>query len=238
MNIKIALDIETTGMNLIEKKHFIGHKIIEIGAIQIINRKITKKKLHFYINPMRKIEKKAYEIHGIKNNFLIDKPKFKDIADKLIKFIKNKEIIIHNANFDIGFIEYELKLINHKIKKIKNICKITDTLSIARKIFPRKKNNLNALAERYKINLNERKKHGALIDSKILAKVFLYMTTKQKKINFLKKNKKIQNIILKKKNIIKKKKNKKKKINKKHIYFLKYIKKKYKKCIWLENNYK
>ncbi len=238
MNIKIVLDIETTGMNLIEKKYFIGHKIIEIGAIQIINRKITKKKLHFYINPMRKIEKTAYKIHGIKNTFLKDKPIFKDIADKLIKFIKNKEIIIHNANFDISFIEYELKLINHKIKKIKNICKITDTLSIARKIFPRKKNNLNALAERFKINLDKRKKHGALIDSKILAKIFLYMTTKQKKINFLTKIKKTKNIIFKKKNDKNNNKNTKNKINKKHISFLKYIKKKYKKCIWLKNYFK
>ncbi len=232
MNRQIVLDIETTGMNLIEK-HYIGHKIIEIGAIEIINRKITNNYIHFYINPKRPIDKKAYKIHGINNNFLINKPIFKDISDKLINFIKNKELIIHNANFDIKFIEYELKNINYKIKKIKKICKIIDTLPIARKLFPRKKNNLNSLCKRYNIDISNRKKHGALIDAKLLSKIYLYMTIKQKKIIFI--NKKENNKKKNKINICKNIKYNIKdnyKIN--HIKYLTYIKKKYNKCIWLE----
>ncbi len=238
MNKQIILDIETTGINLIEN-HYVGHKIIEIGAIELINRKITNNFIHFYINPKKKIDNKAYKIHGINNNFLKNKPIFYDIAQKLINFIKNKELIIHNANFDIKFIEYELKLINHKIKNIKKICKITDTLLIARKLFPGKKNNLNALCKRYNIDISKRKKHGALIDAKLLTIVYLNMTRKQNKINFIKK----KNIIIKtkkkkyNKNIILNKNEKKtikKKYIKNHIKYLKYIKKKNNKCIWLK----
>ncbi len=228
MHRQIVLDIETTGMNLIDKP-YIGHRIIEIGAIEIINKKITNNFLHFYINPQKKIDNKAYKIHGISNKFLINKPKFIEISEKLIKFIKKSELIIHNANFDISFIENELKIINHKIKKINKICKITDTLSIARKMFPRKKNDLNSLCQRYKINNSNRKNHGALIDAKLLATIYLNMSKKQIKINFKKK---------KKKKYIYQKNNKyiKYVINKKdfeqHIKYLKYIKKKFNKCLW------
>ncbi len=230
---QIVLDIETTGMNLIDKP-YIGHKIIEIGAVEIINKKITDNYLHFYINPEKKIENKAYKIHGISNKFLINKPKFIEISEKLIKFIEKSELIIHNANFDISFIENELNIINHKIKKINKICKITDTLSIARKIFPRKKNDLNSLCQRYKINNSHREKHGALIDAKLLAIIYLNMTKKQIKINF-------------KQNIPNKKINFKKNINKqikytitkkenyKHTKYLEYINKKFKKCLWIKN---
>ncbi len=235
MNKQIILDIETTGINLIEN-HYIGHKIIEIGAIELINRKITNNFIHFYINPERKIDEKAYKVHGINNYFLRNKPIFSDIAEKLINFIKNKELIIHNANFDIKFIEYELKLINFKIKKIKNICKITDTLSIARKLFPGKKNNLNSLCQRYNIDISKRKKHGALLDAKLLLMAYLCMTRKQNKIIFYKqKNKKGKNKIKKKKKNNNNDKRKiKKKYIKKHIKYLKYIKKKSNKCIWLK----
>ncbi len=189
---QIVLDLETTGINLIDQ-HYIGHKIIEIGAIEIKNRKITNNIFHYYINPKRKIDKKAYKIHGIKNSFLINKPTFNEISNKLINYIKNSELIIHNASFDISFIENELKTIKHNIIKIKNICQITDTLSIARKMFPGKKNDLNSLKERYKINSFTREKHGALIDAKLLALIFLNMTKKQININFNdKKIKKIQ----------------------------------------------
>lgn len=230
MNRQIVLDIETTGINLIDN-HYIGHKIIEIGAIEIINRKITNNFIHFYLNPIRKIEEKAFKIHGINNKFLKNKPIFKDISKKLINFIKNKELIIHNAPFDIGFIEYEFKLINKYIK-INEICKIIDTLSISRKLFPGKKNNLNSLCERYNIDISKRKKHGALIDSILLAKVFLKMTIIQKKINFKKNKKKIYIEKIKKKNINNEKINKY--INIKHMKYLKYIKNKYKKCIWID----
>ncbi len=183
MKKQIILDIETTGINLIDK-HYIGHKIIEIGAIEIINRQITNNFLHFYLNPNRKIDHKAYQIHGIKNSFLLNKPIFKYISNNLINFIKNSDLIIHNSYFDIGFIENELKLIKHKITKIKNICNIIDTLSMARKNFPGKKNDLNSLCQRFNIDNSLRKKHGALIDAKLLALVYLNMTRKQIKINF------------------------------------------------------
>ncbi len=183
MKKQIVLDLETTGINLIDK-HYIGHKIIEIGAVEIKNRKITKNIFHYYLNPKREIDIKAYKIHGIKNYFLTNKPTFKKISNKFIKFIKNSELIIHNSAFDIGFIENELKLIQNNTLKIKNICKVIDTLTIARKIFPGKKNDLNSLKERYKINYLKRKKHGALIDAKLLALIFLNMTKKQMKINF------------------------------------------------------
>ncbi len=232
MHRQIVLDIETTGINLIDKP-YIGHRIIEIGAIEIINKKITNKFLHYYINPQKKIDNKAYKIHGISNKFLINKPKFIEISEKLIKFIKKSELIIHNANFDISFIENELKIINHKIKNISKICKITDTLSIARKKFPRKKNDLNSLCQRYKINNSNRKKHGALIDAKLLALIYLNITKKQTKINFIKKknqkntyknnNKYIKYIV-------------KKKDQKKHIKYIKYIKKKFQKCLWINKN--
>ncbi len=230
MNRQIALDIETTGMNLIDKP-YIGHKIIEIGAIEIINRKITKNYLHLYINPKREIDKQAYKIHGIKNKKLINKPEFYKISNKILNFIKNSELIIHNANFDINFIEYELNLMNNKIKKINKICKITDTLSIARNIFPGKKNDLNSLCKRYNIDNSKRTKHGALIDALLLAKIFLNMTIQKKKINFIfkkkKEKKKIKLQKIKTKNIT---------INinqKQHIKYLKYMQKKYKKCIWI-----
>ncbi len=238
MNRQIVLDIETTGINLIDN-YYIGHKIIEIGAIEIINRKITNNFIHFYINPNRKIEKKAFKIHGINNKFLKKKPIFKEISQKLINFIKNKELIIHNSSFDIGFIEYELKLINNNITKINSICKITDTLSMARKIFPGKKNDLNSLCERYKIDISKRKKHGALIDTELLAKVYLNMTIIQKKIQFKNKKKKINKKKINNINININKNNNKinNYINIKHLKYLKYIKKKYKKCIWIDKYY-
>ncbi len=232
MHRQIVLDIETTGMNLIDKP-YIGHKIIEIGAIEIINKKITNNFLHLYINPERKIENQAYKIHGISNKFLINKPKFSEIAKKLIKFIKKSDLIIHNANFDISFIENELRTINYKIKRINKICQIIDTLSIARKIFPRKKNDLNSLCQRYKINHANRKKHGALIDAKLLAKIYLNMKKKQIQINFKKNTlntKKIHFKYKKQNKYIKYIINQEE--NKKHIKYLKYIQKKFKKCLW------
>ncbi len=229
MNKQIVLDIETTGLNS-NNKYYLNHKIIEICAIEIKKRKITNNIFHKYINPCRKIDYNAYKIHNIKDSFLLDKPKFNEISKELIKFIKNSDLIIHNSKFDINFIEYEFKLIKKKIK-IKKICNIIDTLTIARKIFPGKKNDLNSLCKRYKIDISNRKYHNALIDTKLLANIYLCITRKQKNIN----------INTKKKIYFKKNKKKNKKIikykikykeNKKHIKYLKYIKKKNKKCIW------
>ncbi len=233
MKKNIILDIETTGLNIIDN-NYKYNKIIEIAAIEIKNRKITNNIFHTYLNPIRKIDPISYKIHNINNKFLKNKPIFKNIYKNFIKFIKNSNLIIHNSKFDIKFIQHELNLININIK-INEICNIIDTLLIARKKFPGKKNNLNSLCKRYKINILERKYHGALIDAKLLAHLYLNMTRQQITLkSFLYKPKNLKN------NLIKKKYNKiiKYNINKNtiklHNKYLQYIKKKYKKCIWLK----
>jgi DNA polymerase-3 subunit epsilon len=169
---QISLDTETTGLF-----YYQGHRIIEIGCVEIIDRKITKNTFQAHINPERLIDNEAKKITGLTDLFLKDKPLFKNVVDIFLKFIKDSdEIIIHNAPFDINFINNEFKIINHEIKNIKNNFKIFDTLELARKLHPGKKNNLNALCMRYNINLSERKVHGALLDAELLAKVYLAMT--------------------------------------------------------------
>ncbi|MFI4819018.1 MAG: DNA polymerase III subunit epsilon [Enterobacterales bacterium] len=234
---QIVIDTETTGLN---KKgiHYKHHRIIEIGAIEIINRKITGKYFHSYIQPNRNVEIEAFNIHGISDEFLKNKPKFSEIACKFFNFIKGCDIIIHNAPFDIGFINYEFSILNIGINKISNYCNVIDTLSIARKLFPGKKNSLDALCNRYFIDKSKRKKHGALLDSEILADIFLLMTGGQKSINFnmykLKNKKKQENknnfnyLDKKKFKIIYANKNE---IND-HNLILNNIYKKNKKCLW------
>lgn len=178
---KIALDIETTGLNnsgLLYK----NHKIIEIGAIEIIDRKITNNNFHVYLNPEREINNEAFKIHGISNKFLIDKPIFADIYSKFIEYISNSDIIAHNANFDISFINYEIKKLGKNFKYINTFCKVIDTLELARNIFPGKKNNLDALCNRYNINHKSRKIHSAELDALLVAKIYLRMTCLQKKL--------------------------------------------------------
>lgn len=180
---QIVLDIETTGMN----KHgllYLNHRIIEIGIFELINRRLTGRFLHYYLNPECKIDEEAYKIHGISEDFLKDKPRFQDIFKNLLNFLYNSEIIVHNAIFDIGFLDYEFSLLNFNIKKISSFCKILDTLILARNLFPGKKNSLNALCNRYKINNRDRALHGALLDAKLLTKVYLFMTVRQEKIFF------------------------------------------------------
>ncbi len=173
----LTLDIETTGLN------HNGNKIIEIGCIEIKDRKITNNMFHTYINPEIVINEEITKITGIKNEFLKNKPKFKEIVDDFLKFIfEYKDIIIHNADFDVNFINTELSRINHNIKNIKEYFNIIDTLKIARKKHPGKKNNLNALCNRYSIKTEIREYHGALIDAKLLAEVFIKMTSSQTKI--------------------------------------------------------
>ncbi|WP_343184190.1 DNA polymerase III subunit epsilon [Buchnera aphidicola (Ceratovacuna keduensis)] len=200
---KIVLDTETTGINSILNKNVEKHRIIEIGAVEIINRKLTGKKFHCYLNPKRKIEEKAFKIHRITNEFLLDKPIFYDISEKFINFIKNSDLIIHNAAFDINFLEYELSVINSKISKINEICNIIDTLVIARKLYPGKKNTLDALCKRYKIKMFNRNFHSAILDAKILSELYIRMTRKQKEINFFKKKKKCNTSKVYKKKILK-----------------------------------
>ncbi|MCW5197668.1 DNA polymerase III subunit epsilon [Buchnera aphidicola] len=177
-NRQIVLDTETTGINS-NGKVYLNHRIIEIGAIEIINRRITKNFFHVYLNPNRLIDKEAYKIHGISDKFLLDKPTFSDIYKNFIQYIKNSQLIIHNSKFDLSFLNYELKLLNKNIPEILNYCTVLDTLKLSRKIFPGKKNSLEALCKRYKINYH-RKLHSAILDAKLLAKVYLLMTSHQK----------------------------------------------------------
>lgn len=170
MHRQIILDTETTGLDTTR-----NHKIIEIGCIEIVDRKYTGKDFHFYLNPKRKIDQGAINIHGITNEFLEDKPLFADIKDDLFEFINGAELIIHNAPFDVGFIEHEYKLANHIVKLAEN-CNIFDTLVYARKLHPGQKNSLDALCKRYNVDNSSRDFHGALLDARILGDVYLAMT--------------------------------------------------------------
>lgn len=175
---QIILDTETTGLS---PDH--GHRIIEIGCIELIERRPTGKTFHYYLNPERPVDEGAYKVHGLSNEFLSDKPLFKSISDELINFLKSSELIIHNAAFDVGFINAELKKISAKFK-LQDICEITDTLEIARNKHPGQKNNLDALCKRYQIDSSDRLFHGALLDAQLLADVYLAMTSGQKKMDF------------------------------------------------------
>lgn len=178
----ISLDIETTGLYFYE-----GHKITELACVEINEEKITNNIFHTYINPKRIIDKEAKKITGITEDFLIDKPEFKDIVQNFLKFIEYSDyIIIHNAKFDVGFINNELRLMNHQIKDLNEQYKILDTLELARKIHPGKKNNLDALCKRYSINISKRNLHGALIDAELLAQVYIKMNKQKVILNFKK----------------------------------------------------
>lgn len=168
---QIVLDTETTGL---EPKQ--SHRIIEIGCVEIINRRKTNKHYHQYINPDREIDEGAYNVHGISNEFLADKPRFKDIAQEFVNFIRDSELIIHNAPFDVGFIDHELRKLGIKWGKIEHFCTVTDTLTMAREKHPGQKNNLDALCKRYEIDNSKRDLHGALLDAQILLDVYLAMT--------------------------------------------------------------
>ena len=168
---QIVLDTETTGL---EPKD--GHKIIEIGCVEMIGRKLTGNNYHQYLQPDREIDSEAIEVHGITNEYLADKPRFAEIVDDFMNYIKGAELIIHNAPFDIGFLNHELQSINSPWGKIEDHCEITDSLQMARNMFPGQKNNLDALCRRYLIDNTHRTLHGALLDSEILADVYLMMT--------------------------------------------------------------
>lgn len=185
-NIKIILDIETTGLHL--KK---GDRIIEIGCLKIIDNIISNCIFHTYIYSGKIINKSAYDIHGISNLFLKNKPKFNMIINSLLFFIKNYKLIIHNANFDIGFLNNELLLIG---KKTISYSRIIDTLVISKKRFPGSKVNLNALCKKFQINLNSRKKHGALIDIKLLSLVYFKLLKKKQIILLINNNEKYYTI--------------------------------------------
>ncbi|HEY3488294.1 MAG TPA: DNA polymerase III subunit epsilon [Gammaproteobacteria bacterium] len=168
---QIVLDTETTGL---EPEN--GHRIIEIGCVEIVNRRLTSNRYHQYLQPDREIDPAAAEVHGITADFLRDKPRFADIVGGFLDFIRGAELIIHNATFDTGFINHELKFCNAGHPALESFCTITDTLSMARKMHPGQKNNLDALCKRYMIDNSQRTLHGALLDAEILADVYLAMT--------------------------------------------------------------
>ncbi len=168
---QVVLDTETTGLEVSQ-----GHRIIEIGCVEVLHRRTTDQQYHQFLNPEREIDAGAQEVHGISLEFLADKPMFSSIADDFIEFITDAELIIHNASFDVGFINAELKLAGHDITDINDCCKVIDSLSMARKMHPGQKNNLDALCKRYEIDNSHRELHGALLDAQILADVYLALT--------------------------------------------------------------
>jgi len=171
---QIVLDTETTGLSFKE-----GHRVIEIGCVEMVNRRLTGRTFQCYINPEREVEQEALQIHGIDNEFLHDKPLFAEIAQEFCDFIDASEIIAHNASFDVGFLNHELKLTKLNLGKIDNYCKVFDTLTLARQLHPGQRNSLDALTKRYNITHFNRDLHGALLDAEILAQVYLAMTSGQ-----------------------------------------------------------
>ena len=173
---QIFLDTETTGL---ESK--LGHRIVEVAAVEMLNRRLTGKRFHNYLNPEREVEAGALQVHGLTNDFLQDKPLFLDITRELLEFIDGAELIMHNAPFDVGFLNNELGLA--KLQPLENYChSITDTLKMAKELHPGKRNNLNALCERYQINNSKRVLHGALLDAELLAEVYLAITRGQESL--------------------------------------------------------
>jgi DNA polymerase-3 subunit epsilon len=168
---QVVLDTEITGLDPSQ-----GHRIIEIGALELVDRQATGRQFHTYINPERDIEEGALEVHGITEEFLEDKPLFAEVADDLLAFAEGAELVIHNAPFDIGFIDNELMLAGHEQASITAIATVLDTLELARDLHPGQRNNLDALCKRYEVDNSSRTLHGALLDAEILADVYLAMT--------------------------------------------------------------
>jgi len=168
---QIVLDTETTGL---EPKD--GHRIIEIGCVEILDRRITRNAFHTYINPEREVEAGALEVHGIDNHFLKDKRRFAEVAGEFLEFVRGAELVIHNAAFDVGFLNHELQMMQNPVPDITAICTVRDTLEMARHHHPGQKNNLDALCKRYSVDNSGREYHGALLDAQLLAEVYLAMT--------------------------------------------------------------
>lgn len=168
---QIVLDTETTGLEPAE-----GHRIIEIGCVEMVNRRLTGNNFHHYLQPDREIDDGAIEVHGITNEFLADKPRFSEVAQEFLDYIKGAQLVIHNAAFDVGFIDHEFAKLGKGIGKTEDHCTVLDTLLLARKMHPGQRNSLDALCKRYEIDNSHRELHGALLDAEILADVYLHMT--------------------------------------------------------------
>lgn len=167
---QIVLDTETTGLEPSD-----GHRIIEIGCIELDNRRVTGRRFHQYLQPDRPIDEGAVEVHGITNEFLADKPRFADVVADFVEFVRGAELVIHNAPFDVGFLNHELGIVG-QYGRIEEHCGVLDTLALARKLHPGQKNSLDALCKRYAVDNSRRELHGALLDAEILADVYLAMT--------------------------------------------------------------
>lgn len=174
---QIILDTETTGLEVQQ-----DHRIIEIGCVEMVDRCLTGNNFHQYLQPDRQIDAGAISVHGITNEFLEDKPRFADIVEDLISYLQGAELVIHNAPFDVGFLNHELKRLQQQKPLIEEISRIIDTLVMARKKHPGKRNSLDALCDRYTIDNSRRDKHGALLDAEILSEVYLVMTGGQENL--------------------------------------------------------
>lgn len=168
---QIVLDTETTGLEPAE-----GHRIVEIGCIELVDRRLTRNNFHQYLQPDREIDQGAVQVHGITNEFLRDKPRFGDIAEDFLGYVGGAELIIHNAPFDVGFLNHELDLWRKDAQPIGELCRITDTLVMARSLHPGQRNSLDALCKRYEVDNSQRDLHGALLDAEILADLYLAMS--------------------------------------------------------------
>lgn len=174
---QIVLDTETTGLE-VEK----GHRIIELGCIELVNRRRTDRTLHHYLQPDREIDPGAQEVHGISAEMLAGKPRFADVAREFLEFVDGAELVIHNADFDVGFLNAELRALGEGSPQIHSVCRIVDTLALARQLHPGQRNSLDALCRRYSVDNTGREYHGALLDAQLLAEVFLAMTGGQAKL--------------------------------------------------------
>ena len=168
---QIVLDTETTGLSTAQ-----GHRIIEIGCVELVNRRLTGREYHRFLDPERDIDEGAERVHGISRADLDGQPRFADIVEELLDFLKDSELVIHNAEFDVGFLEHELNLMNHPKPAITDHAMVLDTLSLARELHPGQRNSLDALCKRYEVDASKRDVHGALIDAELLARVYLAMT--------------------------------------------------------------
>ena len=168
---QILLDTEPTGLSPSQ-----GHRVIEIGCIEMVNRRLTGREFHRFLNPDRDIDEGAEAVHGISRAQLETEPRFDEVVDEFLAFVKDAELVIHNADFDVGFLEHELRLMKHAQPKITDHCTVLDTLALAREIHPGQRNSLDALCKRYEVDASRRDVHGALIDSELLANVYLAMT--------------------------------------------------------------
>lgn len=168
---QVVLDTETTGLNVSD-----GHRVIEIGAVEVFERRLTKASFHVYLNPGRSIDEGAMQVHGISEEFLADKPRFEDVAKDFIAFIEGAQLVIHNAPFDVAFLNSELSRLPGPRHRIESLCEVLDSLEYARERHPGQKNSLDALCGRYEVDNSRRTYHGALLDAEILAEVFLAMT--------------------------------------------------------------